>query len=239
MSDRTLFRLGSVAAVAGAVLALVTNAIHPRPSDYGDHVTAELRMVAGSDGWILIHLGLLAGVLLIGFGLFAVARSVKDGPAEGAARVAIGVLLVSIPVAVVQLAVDGYATKAVADAWSRATGAEQATLVAAGTAVAEVGWALFMMLALTVVGLVPIAFGWAVATSGRYPAALGWPVAVAGAGSVVASMLGVVGGPSATFFVLFIVTSALATLWVLAMGIALWRRADQPAPAPQVDAMPA
>jgi hypothetical protein len=141
MSDRTLFRLGSVAAVAGAVLALVTNAIHPRPSDYGDHVTAELRMVAGSDGWILIHLGLLAGVLLIGFGLFAVARSVKDGPAEGAARVAIGVLLVSIPVAVVQLAVDGYATKAAADAWSRTTGAEQATLVAAGTAVAEVGWA--------------------------------------------------------------------------------------------------
>jgi hypothetical protein len=48
-----------------------------------------------------------------------------------------------------------------------------------------------------------------------------------------------VGGPSATFFVLFIVTSALATLWVLAIGIALWRRADQAALGPQVDAMPA
>ncbi|MGH2723347.1 MAG: hypothetical protein ACRDI0_03625 [Actinomycetota bacterium] len=141
--------------------------------------------------------------------------------------------------AVVTLAIDGYATKAVADAWSAASGADQASLLAAGTAVAEVGWALFMVLVLTVLGITPILFGWAVAVSGRYPALLGWPIAVVGAGSVVASVIGLAGGPSAAFFLVFVVTSALATLWVLAIGIVLWRRAGASAPVPQADAMPA
>ena len=65
MPDRTTLRLGSGSAILGALLALVTNFLHPRLSDYDDPVAEELRVVAESDGWIAIHLGILLATLLI------------------------------------------------------------------------------------------------------------------------------------------------------------------------------
>ena len=88
MSDRSLFRWGGLAAVAGAVLAIVFNLLHPRISQFDDPVVPELEAVSGSDAWVGIHLGILLASLLIFFGLFALARSVKGSPGEGLGRVA-------------------------------------------------------------------------------------------------------------------------------------------------------
>jgi hypothetical protein len=228
MSDRTLFRLGAAAAVVGAVIALVLNAVHPRASDFEDPVRAEIQMVQQSDAWIPIHLGILAGVLLITFGLFAVARSLKGGPGEGVARVALGSLLISTAIGVMGVAVDGYAQKAVADAAEGGRALRGATL-AAGTAVGDISWALFMATVIMVTGVTPVLFGAAVGVSRQYPAILGWPVAAVGAASIVVGAFGFLTGPSAAFFWAFLVTSALATLWVLAIGVVLWRRTAAPA----------
>jgi uncharacterized membrane protein YjgN (DUF898 family) len=224
MSENTLFRVGGASAVVGALIALVANVIHPRIEDFADPLAAEVRMVAESDGWIPIHLAILFGTLLIAFGLFAVVRSLKDGPGEGPARVALGALVVSIPVAVVWLAVDGYAIKAVADSFQGVRGPFDLASTGPG-AVAEVGWGLFMMLVIMLMGITPLIGGWAVAASGRYPAVLGWPVSVVGAAAVLVGAWGIAAGPSAGFSIVFMVISGLATLWVLAIGIALWRRA--------------
>lgn len=225
MSENTLFRVGGASAAVGALIALVANALHPRIEDFTDPVASELRMISGSDAWIAIHLAILLATLLIAFGLFAVIRSLKEGPGEGAARVALGALVISAPVAVVSLAIDGYANKAVADAWAGASGGAKDAALATGTAVAEVGWGLFMMLVIMLIGITPLIGGWAVAASGQYPAVLGWPVSVVGAAAVLVGAWGIVAGPSAGFFIAFVVTSGLATLWVLAIGVALWRRA--------------
>ena len=232
MDERGLLRLGGIAAIAGAVIALVANLVHPRISDFADPVRGELEMVAASAAWIPIHLAALAGTLLILFGLFAVVRSLKGGPAEPVARLALGLLLIATPLSIVLLAVDGYSTKAVADAWAGATGPAKDLAFAAGTAVTDVAWAMFMAFVLTVLGLAPIFLGWAVAVSRLYPAALGWPAAVLGGVSVVAAVLGLLTGPTPTFFVLFVGASGLLTIWVLALGIALARRAPAGAPAP-------
>jgi hypothetical protein len=220
MSDRGLYRLGSASAVLGAILALVTNLIHPRLSDYDDPVGETLREVAESGGWIPIHLGLLLGSLLIVVGLFAVARSMKGGPADGLARLALGSLLVSAPVAVMALAVDGYATKQVAEA---AAGGEAG--FAAGAAVVHVAWALFMALVILFVGVTPALFGLAVARSGIYPSWLGWGAVILGLVAVIVGVMGTLDGASAAFFVSFTVASGLLTLWVLAIGVLLGRRA--------------
>jgi hypothetical protein len=225
MSERTILRMGAGAAVLGAIIALVANLLHPRPEDFDAPVASELAAAAESDGWIAIHLGLLLGILLIVFGLFALARSLKGTEAEPQARVALGGLLISAPVAVITLGVDGYASKAVADALAAAP--TDAAAIAAGTAVAEVGWGLFMLTAITILGLTPLLFGLALAASKDWPGVFGWPVVVLGLGSIVAGLIGISGGPSPAFFIVFTATSVLITLWVLAGGIRLWMRTPE------------
>ena len=219
MTDQGLYRLGSVSAVVGAIVALVTNLLHPRLSDLDDPVGETLREAAQSDAWIPIHLGLLLGSLLIVLGLFAFARSMNGGPADGLARLALGGLLVSAPVAVLALAVDGYATKLVADA------AGGDIDLAAGAAVVHIGWALFMALTISFIGFTPALFGLAAARSGIYPAWLGWGAVVLGLVAVITGVVGTLDGPSAAFFVAFTVASGLLTLWVLVLGVLLGRRA--------------
>jgi hypothetical protein len=228
MPDRTTLRLGAGCAVLGAVVALVTNFLHPRLSDFGDPVAEELRLVAQSGGWIAIHLGILLGTLLITAGLYVASRTLVDQGVEAWRRLAVGSLLVSTPVTIITLGIDGYATKAVADALA---GGGPAAL-AAGAAVAHVGWGVFMLLTITYLGITPILFGMAVAGSRVYPAAFGLPVVVLGLVALVAGVLGTVDGPSATFFLLFSISSGLLTLWVLAIGILLWRRVPVVAAAP-------
>jgi hypothetical protein len=219
VDDRDLYRWGGAAAVVGAVVALVTNLLHPRISNYENYVGETLAKVAKSDAWIPIHLGLLVGSLLIVLGLFAVARSMKGGPADGLARLALGSLLVAAPVAVATLLVDGYATKQIADAV--AAGGDQT----AGAAVLHVAWALFTGLIILFVGVTPALLGMAAARSGIYPAWLGWAAVILGIVAVADGIVAAWDGPSAAFFAVFIATSGLLTLWVLILGVLVGRRA--------------
>jgi hypothetical protein len=219
MDDRDLYRWGGAAAVIGAVVALVTNLLHPRISDYENYVGETLAKVAMSDAWIPIHLGLLLGTLLIVVGLFAFARSMKGGPADGLARLGLGAVLVAAPVAVATLLVDGYATKQIAEAV--AAGGDQT----AGAAVLHVAWALFAGLIILFVGVAPALLGLAAARSGIYPAWLGWAAVILGVVAVADGFVAAWDGPSAGFFLVFIATSGLLTLWVLVLGVLVGRRA--------------
>jgi hypothetical protein len=228
MPDRTTLRIGSASAVLGALIALVTNLLHPRPADFDQPVAEEIRLVAESGGWIAIHLGILLGTLLITAGLYVASRTLVDRGVEAWRRLAVGSLLVSTPVLFITLGIDGYATKTAADA---VAGGGEAALAAA-TALVHAGWGIFMLFVITYVGITPILFGMALAGSRVYPVAFGWPVAALGLVSVVAGVLGTVDGPSATFFLLFMISSGLLTLWVLGVGILMWRQVPVGAAAP-------
>lgn len=221
MNDRTLFRWGSWAAIVGAVVALVSNLLHPRIDEFGDVVATELQAVADSDAWIPIHLGILLGSLLITFALFALARSMKGGPGEGMARVALGSLLISAPVGIVTLGVDGYAMKEVADGLAGGDPAAAATIV-------HIGWALFMAFTITFIGITPALFGLAVVADPAYPSGLGWGAALLGLLVAGDGVVGMLAGPSSAFFIVFTVGSGLLTVWVLALGVLLGRRATAP-----------
>jgi len=225
MTERSFYRLGGAAGILGAILAGVGNAIHPRLSDFGDPVRAELEMVAGSSAWIPIHLVVAAGVLLITVGLYALARSLSEERDGGyrVGRLALGSLLVSAPLALAALAIDGYAMKEVADVWAASGGSESS--FAAGQAVRAVGWAVFMSFVMLFAGITPLLFGIAIAQDRKYPAAMGWPVVVLGAGSIVAGLIGFLGGPTQAFFLTFLVTSGLLTVWVLGASFVVMRRA--------------
>jgi hypothetical protein len=228
MSDRTLFRWGAWAAIGGGVLAIVGNILHPRPDNLDNPVAEELRIIGESDAWVGIHLVILLAFLLVAFGLFAVARSMKGGPAEGAARVALGSLLITTPIALLVLLFDGYALKAIADS----TAADPALLPAA-TAGAHFGWAGFMGVVMLSLGVTPALFGWAVTKDGAYPAWLGWGAILFGLISIGAGVSGVLNGPSTGFFLVFSISSGIITLWVIALGFLLGRRSAGPITVPE------
>ncbi len=229
MTDGGVLRLGSWAAILGAVVALVANGLHPRVSETGDYVAAEMELVSGSDAWVPIHVAIMLAFLLIVFGLFALTRSMKGGRAQGLSRVALGALVLSAPVALVHSVLDAYALKAVADAVAE-SGPE---LGGAGTVIANITWSTLMGLNVLFLGVTPIAFGLAVASDGGYPRWLGWVALALGVVSVVNGLGGLIAGPTTAFFMVFPVAAGLITLWVLAMGVLLGRRAaGAPAVAP-------
>ncbi|MGH2710986.1 MAG: hypothetical protein ACRDH9_07280 [Actinomycetota bacterium] len=228
MEDRAVFRWGSWAAIIGGIAALVVNFTHPRPESFADPIAEEIRIVGASDAWISIHVGILIASLLITFGLFALARSMKGGPAEGIARIALGSLLISTPIAIMTFLVDGYGMKAVTDSL-----ATDPTQIGAATAVGHIGWALFMGTVMTFLGISPALFGWAAATDGRYPKWMGWTAVLFGIASVAIGITGIINGGTQALFIAFSISSGILTLWVIALGIMLGRRASEPVPIPE------
>ena len=221
MGDRTVLRLGSWAAILGALVVLAGNAVHPRFASYDDPVTEEIRIAGESEMWVPVHLGILIGIILISFGLFAVARSMKGGSGEGAARVALGALLISTPLAVVGVAIDGFVPKAIAD--SIGTGPVDPGSGAA--AAVHIGWAVFMSLVITFQGITPALVGAAVIADRTWPAWLGWGAVIVASVATFAGFLGLADGPSGTFFLVFTISAGILTLWVMTLGVLLARRA--------------
>jgi hypothetical protein len=115
-------RLGAVAALVGLVVEVAASAAHPSSVQPNDSARVYVEYAAAS-AWIPIHLGQLAGALLVGLALVLVAGSMRrDGRAASAFAV-VGAMagLLAMAVFTVQMAVDGLALKAGFDAWAAAT----------------------------------------------------------------------------------------------------------------------
>src|SRR5262249_12844656 len=68
------FKVGSVAAIGGAVLLLVSTMLHPMSADPADPVAA-FREYAADRFWVATHLGQFVGIALIFVGLYALRQS--------------------------------------------------------------------------------------------------------------------------------------------------------------------
>jgi hypothetical protein len=228
MAQRTLFRVGAIAAMVGAVLGLIFNLLHPRASGI-DTSQEELDLVADSGIWLFDHF-MLAWALAISFlGLVAIARSFTGEAGESWGRLALAAAIVSIAVGFVTVTVDGMAMKEVADNWADAGRGTDSTAFATGDAVAQVSLAMFTAVIGSLFGLTATLFGIATLASRDYPKWLGYAALVAGILGFVTASITYLSGPSDfTFNVLFAASSVLYTIWLFAAGWFLWRRAALP-----------
>src|SRR6266545_2420403 len=85
VDKRWMFRIGGYAAVAGAVVGLVGNLIHPETSGPGDP-EATARVVADSQIWVPLHFALAVAFILMLLGLVAIHDSITGGLAGALAR---------------------------------------------------------------------------------------------------------------------------------------------------------
>jgi hypothetical protein len=123
----------------------------------------------------------------------------------------------------VQEAID-LAVGEVAEDWERAAGAEKEAALRVGAALEDVDFAMLGVHTVLFFGLTFVLYGLAVSSGERYPQRLGWVAVVAGVGAVVVGFVHMVTGPSFVTLFVFPAVAAVLSLWLLAIGVLLWRQ---------------
>src|SRR6266487_6269968 len=219
-----VFRIGGCSAVAGAILGLVGNLIHPATSGPGDP-EGTARVVANSQIWVPLHLVLAVAFILMLGGLVAVHDSIPGGLPAALARYGLVAGIVGTTVGVVVVTLDGFAAKHLAESWQSAPAELRASALASFRADDSVNFALLSPLNLVFAGFTFILYGLAVALSEVYPRWLGWIVAVAGLGGAGSGVIqAYIGEPSALTSALGIAAPTVITVWLLVVGVLLFRK---------------
>src|SRR5947207_13539424 len=79
MFERVMLRIGAVALAAGLVVAVVFEVLHPSRED-PDNNPVVFAEYAQSSNWTTLHLGALAGALMLMSALIALSESFASAP---------------------------------------------------------------------------------------------------------------------------------------------------------------
>src|SRR5262245_35502677 len=224
-----IIRIGSAAAIAGAVVLVVATMLHPMRADPADAMAAFTEYAADRAS-MATHLAQFLGVALIFVGLHALRGSLvaHAAGATGAwlADLGLSFALAALAVAAVLQAIDGVALKATVDHWAAAAEADKRMTFAAAFAVrqVEIGAAGLLQI---VFGTAGALFGAALVASPVYPHWLGWVAVGAGLGTAVGGVLTTFTGFSPTGMSVSMPFNLVLIAWVAAIGILMWRYADQ------------
>lgn len=220
-TDRSLARIGAVAAISGTLLLMIGTALHPMTADPAD-LQAAFTEYARDRGWVASHLAQFAGVFLVGVGLLAVSQRLIAGPAAAWGWIGALGTAASVSLAGVLQAVDGVALKVMVTRWLAAGGQAQGPAFEAAVAVRqiEIGVASLLSIVFGMTLLVYAAAIWASRAGPRSFVVLG---ALAGAGTLAAGVVAAHDGFSALNMTLTSVTGPLSAVWTVLLGIWLWR----------------
>jgi hypothetical protein len=223
--DGWVYRVGAAAAIVGSLAGMVGNLIHPAtPLDDPSGVA---EVIAGSDGWLAIHLTIVAGIILMLGALVALRHSITGGFAGAMARFGLAAGVAGIAVGLILVILDGVTAKQLADQWAIAPAGEKDIALRVMLANETANFALASLFNILFAGVTFILFGLAVAFSNTYPRWLGWIVLVAGIGSIGAGLVQAVAGESTQASqILTIVGPTVITLWLFTIGILMARKAS-------------
>jgi hypothetical protein len=221
-----IFRIGAVAGIVGALLAMVGNLLHPAPPIGDPEGVAQT--IAQSERWVPVHLVIVVGLILMLGALVAISRSIEGGLPGALAQLGSVAAVAGVTVGLVDVIMDGVAAKYLADAWEAAPPEEAAAALRVVLAEEAINFAVASLFNILFAGVTFILLGLAVAWSGEYPRWLGWVVVVAGVGSVPVGLVQAYTGESIGFTrIATIIFPTIITLWVVGMSVLLWRKAGR------------
>ena len=226
LEEWSIFRIGAVAGIVGSLLAMVGNLLHPATPTGNPEGVA--RTIAQSENWVLVHLVIVVGLILMLGALVALSRSIEGGVPGALAWLGSIAAVAGVTVGVVLVIVDGVAAKHLAEAWEAAPPEEAAAALRVILAEEAINFALAALFNILFAGVTFILLGLAVAWSGEYPGWLGWVVVIAGVGSVPVGLVQAYTGESIGFTrIATIIFPTLITLWVVGMSVLLLRKAGR------------
>jgi hypothetical protein len=214
-------RPAAACGIGGSVVLLVGTRLHPMRADPNDPVAA-FTEYAADRLWIASHLIQLAGVALIVAALLLLSRRLDATKAASWSRFAAAGAIASLGVATALHAVDGVALKATVDTWVAAPEAQKQAAFYAALAVRRIEIGLAATASL-LFGLTLIAYGVALIRARIYPVWIGALALVPGIGSALAGLLMAYSGFSALAMAISMPASALLLLWMLGIGLMMWR----------------
>lgn len=216
-----LARVGALAAFGGAPTLLLASLLHPLGADPNDP-RAAFAEYAADPLWVVSHLGQFMGMVLLAVALLALADAANTEKARTWARIGVLGTAASVAAAAALQAVDGVALKVLVDRWAQASGEQQLRSFEAALAVRQVEIGLASLLSL-LFGLTLSAYGASLLLSLHAWKRLGWLGLAGGLGSAGAGVAQAYTGFSPAAMVLSMGASSFALLWVLLVGVFLWR----------------
>ncbi|MBI3759762.1 MAG: hypothetical protein HY269_08425 [Deltaproteobacteria bacterium] len=222
MHHRRGNRILSIAAISGALLLFIGTWLHPMQADPNNALAAFTEYAADSH-WILSHLMQLAGVALMATALVLLSRLMTGGFADAIAFVGAAGATASLAVAAALQAVDGIALKALVYAWASAPATEKKMLFCAAFAVRQIEIGLAAMTAV-LLGVTASIYGIALLKDSRFPKWLGVPAIVGGVPTAIAGGAIAYTGFSDLSMNLDLPSTTLLLLWMISVGVYLWRR---------------
>jgi uncharacterized membrane protein len=118
--QRALLRIGSIAFLAGVVIAIVSTAIHPSTEDPSNHPVVFTKY-ASNDSWIAVHIGQFVGLIMVFAGgfvaLFRLLSQSESSMASILAWISLALAIITATAIAVLQAVDGIALKMAVDSW--------------------------------------------------------------------------------------------------------------------------
>ncbi|HEY0338368.1 MAG TPA: hypothetical protein VGC70_13585 [Burkholderiales bacterium] len=220
-------RTGAACAIAGPSLLFIGTLLHPMQADPNDAVAA-FTEYAADHLWIASHLTQLAGVALIVVALLLLADELELSAGRGWAVVASGGALTTLALAIALQAVDGIALKRMVDAWAAAPAAQKDAAFHVAFAVRQIEIGLASTFCITL-GITATLYGGALLRVDKmYVKGLG---ALALLGGVPTSVAGVViaySGFSALAMTINMPANFILLVWMLALGVSMWRSRTAP-----------
>lgn len=222
---RSLLKIGSLAAIVGCLIFMVSNVLHPRSPDISDY-RQQIKTVGTSDIWVADHLVFLLGALLMSAGLLAVGRALaEDVAAQPWVRLADAMMIVSAAVVAVLMAVDGLASKEVHQAALAAPPDQSVAYYAAAELMETIDASVFSIWICTFFGLTFGLYSVALLSGERFPHSAGWVAAVAASAAFVLGVIqGVDGLSKLVTNQLFVLAASVLNTWLLVISVVIYRR---------------
>jgi hypothetical protein len=218
MPNARFYKISAICAVAGSLVALAANVIHP---DLPIGVREAHALIASRSDWRVTHLAIIVAALLLSYGLAGLASAcARSG--SGVDRLALLTIIVGASVVAVSIGIDGFAEKTLSDAWASAPPAQQTQILVSALPIQLIHVGLFYVWGGIFWGLGFILFGWAIVDSRALPAWFGW---IAFVGGVLVSIATVAQylSPHDSVEIAFRLLLFVEILWTLALGLFMWR----------------
>jgi hypothetical protein len=234
---RTLVRIGSIAAVAGCLIFMVANVLHPRSSNIANY-RAQIHTVATSRIWVADHLVFLLGALLMTAGLLAIGRYLStDGRSAPWASFADTLAVVSAANVALLIALDGLASKGVhqtAVAFPPVQGA-----YAAAQMMETIDASVFSIWICLFFGFTFGLYAVAILAGRQFPAWTAWAALAAALASLALGVdQGVNGLSKLVTNELFVLAASVLNTWLLLTAVVLLRRGRRDIPARELHRPP-
>ena len=223
MTDRRLFKMGSIAGIWGALVAFPFVVTHPHLPP--GSAVGVLETVRDFGPWLFLHMGLMFVLIVILLGLAAISRSITGEKASSWAVCAFWVGVIGTVFGILGQGVDGLGLNVIAHVWLNSAPDQQLAAVTTAAGVMGVATGVFILVLFFYFGLTSLAYALAFGLSEEYP---NWLAGIAFLG-------GSLGFSSALFtyfsdfsdpvyYGLFIPGAVVFLIWVFIASIILWRR---------------